>query len=120
MSGHQAQGAPVGHDVDRGTPLGSGGGYLNPAAPPRLLVVLPQLPFSERIKVGGQNTPSTAAECVARALVRLTPQVRVHLAAHQDAQVVLMPTATSDLRSHAVLTTPVGVPCGTHFFFLLP
>lgn len=99
--------------------MGLGGGYLNPAAPPRFLVVLPQLPFSERIKVCWQNTPATAAaESVARALVRRTPQVRVHLATHQDAQVVLMPTTTSDLRSHTVLTTPVGVPRGTHFFLL--
>jgi hypothetical protein len=81
--------------------------------------VLTQLPLSERIKVGRQNTP-TASHRVTRTLLRLTPQVWVHLAAHQNAQVVEMPASTSDLRSHPMLTAPVVGRHRSHFFFWVP
>ena len=105
--------------MSTGAPVGSGGSYLTPAAPTRLLVVLAQLPLSESIEVGRQNTP-TATQRVTRTLLRLTPQVRVHLAAHQNAQVVEMPASTSDLRSHPMLTTPGLGRHRSHFFFWVP
>lgn len=110
-------GAPVG-DADRSTRQASGCGYLNPAASPRLLVVLAQFAVCQSVEVIRQNAPATAPERVARVLLRLTSQVRMNFAAHEDAQVVLMPAATADLRSDPMLTTLVRGPYGVHFFLL--
>jgi hypothetical protein len=84
----------------------SGSGYLDPAASPRLLVVVAQLPLREFVEIAGQGAATTTA-CVPGTLVRLTAEVRVHFTADEDAEVVLMPVLAAHLRSHPMLATSV-------------
>lgn len=90
---------------------------LDPAASPRLLVVLAQLAFGPCVEVGREGAASPAGS-VSLPLVGGTAEVGVHFTTNEDAHLMQVPTSALDLGSDAVLSaSDIGRHAG-HFFFV--
>lgn len=90
-------------------------GDQQPTPTPRLLEVPAQLTLGELLQVRRQGAPAPAAVREPTRLRWRAPEVRVHLSAEWDAQLMVMAIRTEDLGADTVPSARRGLVGGHHF-----